>query len=127
MLALPTPVNVGQLQAAIGLLNYYRDYVPGFSTIVPFHVDDAGAAAFEKLKRVEDWSQLGMGGVLVQLGDDGMEYLVTCISRSWAWAGVVGPAEGHAAGPAAGDDGMEYLVTCISRSCNRAVAGQRAL
>ena len=113
MLALPTPANVGQLQAAIGLLNYYRDYVPGFSTIaapltrltrkdVPFHVDDATAAAFEKLKREvarpgnalrhpdpkrtfivhTDWSQLGMGGVLGQLGDDGKEYLVACVSRS---------------------------------------------
>jgi hypothetical protein len=69
---------------------------------VPFHVDDATAAAFEKLKREvarpsnalrhpdpkrtfivhTDWSQLSMGGVLGQLEDDGKEYLVACITRS---------------------------------------------
>ena len=108
----PTPTDLHSLRAILGFFNYYRTFVPNFSSIaqplhqltkkdVPFVWTNTHQTALDTLKaqlcdgralrRPEpdlpytlytDWSKLGLGAVLAQRHPDGVEYMVACISRS---------------------------------------------
>ncbi len=112
IMALPEPQNVAQLQHVMGIINYYRCYIPNASSIAsPINeltkkeaAWDWGpkqSAAFKQLKEAltsepvlrqpdekrpfilhTDWSTTGIGAVLAQLDEDGREYMVACTSRS---------------------------------------------
>ena len=109
---LPAPTDLSGLRAALGLFSYYRKFVPHFSTIAfplnalmkkdrPWEWGKAQADAFGELKEqlcsaavlklpnpynpfilTTDWSQRGMGAILSQVGDDGVEHPVCFASRS---------------------------------------------
>jgi hypothetical protein len=112
---LRTPANVSELRSVIGFMNYYRVYLPSFSTMcaplnellkkgVPWEWGPAQAASYQALKEglckegnalkrfstdpgvqtvvYTDWSGVGIGAVLGQIGPDGQEHMVACISRS---------------------------------------------
>ena len=111
--ALKPPTNVSELRSVLGLMCYYRRFVPNFSSAaeplnrllkknVPFDWGDEQQAALDHLKtmltteglalkRVDsskplllytDWSQRGVGAVLAQTNDEGVEHICACISRS---------------------------------------------
>jgi hypothetical protein len=93
MLALPTPQNPAQLAAALGLLNFYRCYVPGYSTLaapltrllrkdVPFRVDATAAAAFEQLKQA-----VARPGNALRHPDPARTFI---IHADWSQAGIGG-------------------------------------
>ncbi len=109
---IPIPRDVSRLRAFIGLANYYRRFVRGFSHMAkPLTLlTRAGQEwiwgpdqekAFEALKHAlgsapvlrrpdarrpfqlhTDWSMLGIGAVLTQKDDDGKEYVIAYASRS---------------------------------------------
>jgi hypothetical protein len=111
--ALKPPTNVSELRSVLGLMCYYRRFVPNFSssaeplnrllkkgTAFDWGADQQAALDHLKtvltteglaLKRVDssqplllytDWSQRSIGAVLAQAGDDGVEHICACISRS---------------------------------------------
>jgi hypothetical protein len=113
ILSLPAPRNLSELRCIMGILNYYRLYIPGFSKMAApiYELTKADAkwewtterdAAYEQLKQAlatpglalrspdptkqfilhTDWSTNGIGAVLGQVGEDGLEYMVACASRS---------------------------------------------
>ena len=109
---LPAPTDLSGLRAALGLFSYYHKFVPHFNTIAfplnslmkkdrPWEWSKAQADAFGELKEqlcsaallklpdpyspfilTTDWSQRGMGAILSQLGEDGVEHPVCFASRS---------------------------------------------
>ena len=109
---LPSPTDLSSLRAALGLFSYYRKFVPHFSTIAfplnslmkkdrPWEWGEHQEEAFVELKEhlcsaavlrlpdpyspfilTTDWSQRGMGGILSQVGRDGVEHPVCYASRS---------------------------------------------
>ena len=109
---LPAPTDLSSLRGALGLFSYYRKFVPHFNTIAfPLNkllrkgkVWEWGGErkeAFLKLKEARclagvlrrpdgskpfylatDWSQMGMGAVLGQKDERGLDYAVAYASRS---------------------------------------------
>jgi len=109
---IPVPKDVSRLRAFMGLANYYRRFVRGFSLLAKpltrlTRVDQEWMwgpdqeRAFESLKKAlgsapvlrrpdarrpfqlhTDWSMLGIGAVLTQKDDDGKEYVIAYASRS---------------------------------------------
>jgi len=105
------PITVKQLRSFLGLVNYFRDYIPQFSTIsaplyeltrknVVFVWMDVHQEAFELLRKAvieapllyhvdynlplilrTDASQYAVGGILVQ-PVDGVERLICCLSKT---------------------------------------------
>lgn len=108
----PTPKNVNQLQSFLGLVNYYRNFVPNASSVL--------APLYDLLKKDKKWSWLkehdtafcaiknelssektlahfnvnahiiltvdasnfGLGSILSQIGEDGLERPVAYASRT---------------------------------------------
>lgn len=108
----PTPKNVNQLQSFLGLVNYYRCFVPGASCILSplyellkksnkwcwSHSEDE---AFNKIKKIlasdqvlthfnphakiiltVDASPNGLGAILSQISEDGIEKPISFASRT---------------------------------------------
>eukprot|EP00775_Hariotina_reticulata_P002868 gene2868-biopygen4480 len=74
--ALEPPTSVKRLQAHLGLFNYYRAFVPGFSRIAqPLYKLTAKDVVWE-------WTEACLAAVLQQTTDDDTQYLVACASRS---------------------------------------------
>lgn len=108
----PTPTNVNQLQSFLGLINYYRNFVPNASTILsPLYellkkgckwswteVHEKAFRAIKKLMASEkvlahydpkakliltvDASPSGLGAILSQIGRDSIERPISFMSRS---------------------------------------------
>lgn len=106
------PTDVGKLRAFLGLANYYRRFVPNYSSIAKpltlltkleeswrweapqqeaFRLLKSYLAAAPRLVRPNpdlpfelhtDWSNNGLGAVLVQRDEHGMEHVVAYASRS---------------------------------------------
>ena len=105
------PTDLSGLRAALGLFSYYKKFVQNFSTIAfplnalmkkdrPWEWGKAQAAAFLELKEqlcsaailkipdpynpfilTTDWSKRGMGAILNQVGENGVEHPVCFASR----------------------------------------------
>jgi hypothetical protein len=112
VMSIPKPRNVSRLRAFLGLCNYYRKFVKTFSAIAkplimltrldqPWIWGDEQEVAFGQLKdRLAsapilrrpiagrtyqlhtDWSTLEIGAVLMQMDDDGKEFVIVYASRS---------------------------------------------
>ncbi|XP_026747201.1 uncharacterized protein K02A2.6-like [Trichoplusia ni] len=112
MLEAPVPSNINQLQSFLGLINYYRNFVPNASTILSPLYDllkkgskwgwtDNHDKAFKTIKQVMtseqvlahfdpnariiltvDASPSGLGAVLSQVGLDGVERPISFVSRT---------------------------------------------
>ncbi len=109
---IPRPTDVSRVRAFMGLTNYYRKYVKGFSAMAkPLNMllkldqewqwGDEQERAFVELKARlvaapilrrpirgrpfqlhTDWNMLGLGVVLTQCDDEGKEFVVAYASRS---------------------------------------------
>lgn len=112
ILDIPPPSDVGRLRAFLGLANYYRRFVPNYSSVAkpltlltkleePWRWKEPQQEAFGLLKSYlaaaprlarpnpklpfelhTDWAQTGLGAVLVQRDEDGKEQVVAYASRS---------------------------------------------
>lgn len=108
----PVPTNVSQLQSFLGLINYYRNFVPNASSILSplygllkkgtnWNWDKIHSEAFENIKKLMtsnqvlahldpnakliltvDASQDGLGAILSQIGADGVERPISYASRT---------------------------------------------
>ncbi len=109
---IPRPTDVSRVHAFMGLVNYYRKYVKGFSAMAkPLNMllklnqewqwGDEQEQTFVELKAKlvttpilrrpirghpcqlhTNWSMLGLGAVLTQCDDEGKEFVVAYASRS---------------------------------------------
>jgi hypothetical protein len=115
MANLPVPTNVPQLQSVLGLLNYYRVYLVGFSTIakplnrllqqgVPFVWGVEQQEAFDTLKRM-----LCTEGLALKRADPDKPFI---LHTDWSQHGI------GAVLAQLDDDQNEYMVACASRSLN---------
>lgn len=107
----PTPVNLKEVQSFLGLANYYRKLIRGFSDHgmhltdltkkdVPFHFGEKEQQAFQRIKDMlcaepilvifdpekeaileTDASDFAIGACLAQKGDDGKRRVVAYYSR----------------------------------------------
>ena len=113
---LPAPRNEAELRSFIGLLNYYRGYVPGFASTAqplykllkkdaPFIWTDEQQQAFESLK-----ATICTEGQALRRFHPERE---TILYTDWSTLGI------GAVLAQKGDDGKEYMVACISRSLNK--------
>lgn len=112
MLEAPVPTNINQLQSFLGLINYYRNFVPNASTILSplYNLLKKGSKwawteehdkAFRTIKNLMtseqvlahfdpnakiiltvDASPSGLGAVLSQVGLDGVERPISFVSRT---------------------------------------------
>jgi energy-coupling factor transporter ATP-binding protein EcfA2 len=115
IMSLPSPRNVSELRSIMGILNYYRLYIPDFSvTAAPiYELTQAGAAwdwtapreqAYQRLKQA-----LCTPGVGLRAPDPEREFI---LHTDWSTCGlgaVLGQQD---------DEGNEYMVACASRSLN---------
>jgi hypothetical protein len=116
ILALPSPKNLSELRCIMGILNYYRLYIPGFSeTAAPiYELLKANAtwewnterdAAYQKLKHA-----LADPKLVLRPADPNKQFV---LHTDWSINGI-GAVLGQV-----GDDGQEYMVACASRSLNQ--------
>ena len=116
MAQLPAPKNKDELRSALGLLNYYRCYIPNASVIaqplnallrkdVPFDWGPEQQTAFDTLKA----ELCTPGKVLRQAKEDRPFVLHTDWSVSGMGA-VLGQLD---------DQGNEFMVACASRNLNK--------
>lgn len=112
ILDIPPPSDIGKLRAFLGLANYYRRFVPNYSSIAkpltlltkleePWRWDEPQQEAFRLLKSYlaaaprlarpnpdlpfelhTDWAHTGLGAVLVQRDATGREQVVAYARRS---------------------------------------------
>jgi hypothetical protein len=116
ILALPSPKNLSELRCIMGILNYYRMYIPGFSkTAAPIYglLKEGVAwewttereAAYQSLKHT-----LAEPGVVLRPADPNRQYV---LHTDWSVSGI-GAVLGQVDA-----DGREYMVACASRSLNQ--------
>ena len=113
--ALPTPTSVEMLRSALGLMGYYRCYIPGFSVIA------APLTTLFKKGVVWTWGeeqQTAWATLKEQLCTEGRALRrydatrPTVLHTDWSKDGiaaVLGQLD---------EDGNEYMVACASRTCN---------
>jgi hypothetical protein len=112
VMSIPRPRDVSRLRAFLGLCNYYHKFVKTFSTIAkpltmltrsdqPWIWGNEQEAAFQQLKERlasapilqrpiarrtyqlhTDWSSLGIGTVLMEMDDEGKEFVIVYASQS---------------------------------------------
>jgi hypothetical protein len=113
--ALPTPANLPQLRSIIGIMSYYRCYIPNFSVIArplydltkqnaPWLWTSECEHAYNTLK-----DALCTPGLALQAPDANRQYV---LHTDWSQLGlgcVLGQID---------DNGQEYMVACQSRSLN---------
>jgi hypothetical protein len=115
MTQLPAPSNVSQLQSVLGLLNYYRCYLPGFASTaqplykllqksVEFEWGEEQQRAFDALKH-----QLCTNGVALRRADPSKQFV---LHTDWSQHGL------GAVLAQVDESGREYMVACASRSLN---------
>ena len=115
---LRTPTNVSELKSVLGFCNYYRVYLPSFSTLcaplnellkkgVPWEWTPARAQAYQALK--DGLCQEGNGLRRFSTAAD----VVTTVYTDWSGVGV------GAVLAQKGPDEVEHMVACISRSLNK--------
>ena len=91
MASLPVPTSIPVLQSFMGLLNYYRHFVPGFSAIAkplnqllqkgtPWHWGPEQQQAFDALKR-----QLCTEGLVLRRADPARPFIV---HSDWSQHGI---------------------------------------
>lgn len=116
MAQLPAPSGVPQLRAVLGLLNYYRHFIPNFSATakpltqllqqgVRWEWGVQQQAAFDALKQ-----QLTTEGLALRRPDPQRRYV---LHSDWSQLGI-GAVLGQL-----DEQGREYMVACASRSLNR--------
>lgn len=111
--ALPPPVNLKALRRALGFINYYRCYVPGFSGIAaPLNAltrSDAvwrwGQEEAAALQRLKD--TLCDPGCALRSADPKRPFILHTDFSNVGLGAVLGQLD---------DEGNEYLVACTSRS-----------
>lgn len=117
MAKLPTPGNVSDVRTVMGVLGYYRCYIPNFSIIAapinrltsasePWNWTPECDAAFKALK-----TALITEGVGLRFPDDDRTFIVHSDWCEFGLGAVLGQRD---------DEGREFLVACASRSCNDA-------
>ena len=115
MANLPVPTSVPVLQSFMGLLNYYRHFVPNFSSIAKplnqllqkgtsWQWGPEQQQAFDALKR-----QLCTEGLVLRRADPTKPYIV---HSDWSQNGI------GAVLAQLDEEGNEYMVACASRSLN---------
>lgn len=115
--ALSSPTCLTELRSKLAFINYYRCYIPDFSTIAaPLNAlmrKDAvwcwgpeHETAFQTLKDI-----VCTPGVVLKRFD---ESLPITVYTDWSGVGIAAVLAQHTA------DGQEYMVACISRSLNPA-------
>eukprot|EP00775_Hariotina_reticulata_P014908 gene14908-biopygen17250 len=115
--ALEPPTSVKRLQAHLGLFNYYRAFVPGFSRIaqplykltakdVVWEWTDACQQAFDELK-----DALCTPGLALRQPDPSRPFH---LFTDWSQTGLAAVLQQKT------DDDTQYLVACASRSLNAA-------
>jgi hypothetical protein len=114
ILALPSPRNLSELRCIMGILNYYRLYIPGFSQIAApiYQLTGKDAkwewttereAAYQQLKQL-----LATPNLALRPPNPTKEFV---LHTDWSVNGV-----GAVQGQRDGDE--EYMVACASRSLN---------
>ena len=115
ILDLPSPRNLSELRCIMGILNYYRLYIPGFSQLaapvyeltrnnVSWDWTTEREAAYQKLKQA-----LATPGLALRPPDPNREFV---LHTDWSVSGI-GAVLGQV-----DDQGSEYMVACASRSLN---------
>jgi len=115
MASLPIPSSVPQLQSVMGLLNYYRCYLPAFSSTakplnqllqkdIPFQWGEEQQQALDSLKQ-----QLCTEGLALKRADPNRPFV---LHTDWSQHGL------GAVLAQQDDQGREYMVACASRSLN---------
>ena len=116
MAQLPSPRNVSELRSCLGLLSYYRCYIPNFSKIakplndllkkgVKYEWGAEHQHAFDALKK-----DLCTPGKVLRQADPNRQYI---LHTDWSTHGI------GAVLCQLDDHGNEYIVACISRSLNK--------
>ena len=116
---LRTPTNVHELKSMLGFCNYYRVYLPGYSTIcaplnellkkdVPWEWTAARADAYQQLK-----DGLCKEGNALKRFDTDQSAVETTVYCDWSGVGIGAVLAQRREG------GDEYMVACISRSLNK--------
>ena len=117
MAALQPPDSIKRLQAHLGLFNYYRCYIPNFSSIArplyellrkdsKFSWQAAQHQAYQELK-----AALTQPGRALKQPDYGKPFV---LYTDWSTQGIAAVLN------QADDSGNEYMVACTSRSLNSA-------
>ena len=118
ILALQPPTNLTELQALLGLVNYYRCYVPKFSDITaPLNqLTRKGVVWDEHTWQPEHQAALAaikeafsQEGLIVRRIQPGRPLILHTDFSAVGISGVLGQLD---------DDGNEYLVAAVSRSLN---------
>jgi hypothetical protein len=113
--ALPSPRNINELRCIMGILNYYRVYIPAFSIIAApinqllkadavFEWTTEREAAYQRLKQ-----QLADPELVLRPADPNRQFV---LHTDWSCNGI-GAVLGQI------KDGKEYMVACASRSLNQ--------
>lgn len=114
--AIQPPTNVAQLRSVLGLLSYYRCYVPNFGgTAYPLNdLLKAGTVWKWDLKHTEALETLKTvictPGRVLRRADPSRPFI---LHTDWSTTGI-GAVLGQL-----DDEGNEYLVACVSRSLNK--------
>ena len=116
MAQLPVPKNKDDLRSALGLINYYRCYIPDASSIaqplnellrkdVPFDWGPEQQQAYDALK-----AELCVPGKVLRHAHPDRPLILHTDWSTHGIAAVLGQLDDH---------GNEYMVACISRSLNK--------
>lgn len=107
--------NISEVRSLLGLMNYYRRFVEGFSKLaaplnallkkgVPFEWGESQQEALDELKRV-----LTTEGLALKRVDPSLPLLLYCDWSQQGIGGVLAQID---------HDGREHICACISRSLN---------